>query len=205
MRTILTGLAGLLIMIILGGCRSPRPTDYYLLHPEPVVPAVTEPLPLAVDVSDFRVPLRYQDRMVFRRGTYRVGFYEHSRWAELPAIMVRRALIDALDRSGLFSRLEMIGQDPRADISLLAEILSFDQVIEGEEIRAEFSMILEAVRADTGSAVWSGRFVSSVPQEGAGELAKAMSAAVAGALARAVEELAAAEELRSLPGKPAAR
>ncbi len=205
MRSILTGLSGLLIILALGGCRSPRPTDYYLIRVEPAVPAAEEPLPLAVDVSDVRAPLRYQNRMVFRRGPYRVGFYEHSRWAALPAEMVRRALIDALNRSGLFDRMELIGQDPRADIFLLAEIVSFDQVIEGDEIRAEFSMILEAIRADTGSAAWSGRFSASVPQEAEGEPAAAMSAAVAEALTRAIEELAAAEELRSLPGDPASR
>ena len=205
MRNILTGILGLLIILVLGGCRSPRPTGYYLIRAEPDIPAVDEPLSLAVDVSDVRVPLRYQDRMVFRRGPYRVGFYEHSRWAALPAEMVRRSLIDALNRSGLFGRVELIGRNPRADIFLIAEILSFDQVIEGEEVRAEFSMILEAVRADTGSAVWSGRFVAAVPQQGGEELAAAMSGAVAGALSRALEELTAAEELRSLPGKPASR
>ncbi len=205
MRSILTGISGLLIIGLLGGCRSPRPTEYYLIRAEPAVGPAAEPFNLEADLGDVRAPLRYQGRMVFRRGPYRIGFYEHSRWAALPSEMVRRSLIDALNRSGIFGRMELIARNPRADIFLTAEILSFDQVIEGDEIRAEFSMILEAVRADTGSAAWSGRFVASVPQEGEGELAAAMSAAVAGALTRAIEELAAAEELRSLPGDPASR
>lgn len=195
----------LLAAFFLGGCRSPLTNEYFLIRVEPALEPSPAPLPLAVDVSDIRAPLRYQNRMVFRRGAYRFGFYEHSRWADLPAVMVRRALIDALEQSGLFRRIEMIGQNPRADISLLAEIESFDQVIEGEELRAEFSMIIEAVRTDTGSAVRSWRSFASVPQEAEGELAAAMSAAVAEALSGTIEEMASAEELRAVAGESVSR
>ena len=205
MKLFSLGFIALVSAIIIGGCRSPLTNEYFLIRVEPALEPSPDPLPLAVDVSDVRAPLRYQNQMVFRRGPYRVGFYEHSRWAALPSDMVRRALIDALNQSGIFSRIEMIGQNPRADISLISEIESFDQVIEGDEIRAEFSMILEAVRADTGTPVWSRRFSASVPQEAEGELAAAMSAAVAEALTRTIEEMASAEEFRAISGKPASR
>jgi ABC-type uncharacterized transport system auxiliary subunit len=202
MRLTLLGLLILVLIPLFGGCSSYLPTDFYLIRVDPVPPTSAEPLALQVDVGDVRAPVRYQNQMVFRRGPYRVGFYEHSRWAALPSEMVRRALIDALNKSGLFARVDLIGQNPRAEINLLAEIESFDQVIDGQDLRAEFSLIIEAARADTGSTVWSYRAAAEVPQKGKGELAAAMSAAVGEALGRAIEEMGKSEALRDLSRSP---
>ncbi len=190
------------LLTLFVGCSSYLPTEYYLIRVEPLPAPEADPFPLRIDVGDIRAPLRYQNEMVFRRGDYQVGFYEHSRWAELPSEMVRRALIDALTQSRLFARVELIGQNPRSDLYLLAEIESFDQVIDGKEIGADFSLLIEAVRTDTGSSVWSYRAAAEVPQKGKGRLAAAMSEAVGEALGRAIGEMGKAETLRSLPGKP---
>ena len=190
------------LIAFLNGCSSYLPTDFYLIRVEPVPAPEAEPFPLRIDVGDIRAPVRYQNQVVFRRGPYQVGFYEHSRWAALPSEMVRRALIDALNASGLFPRVELIGQNPQADVSLLAEIESFDQVVDGEDLRADFSVIIEAARADTGSTIWSCRAAAEVPQPGPGELAAAMSEAVGRALAQAIGEMANSEELRGVSPKP---
>lgn len=203
MKHIFLGFSILFLIPLLGGCSSCPPTDFYLIRVEPVSPPSVEPLALQIDVGDVRAPVRYQNQMVFRRGPYRVGFYEHSRWAALPSEMVRRALIDALNASRLFNRVEMIGQNPAADLCLLAEIESFDQVIDGEDLGADFSLIFEAVRPDTGTTVWSYRASAAVPQEKQGELAAAMSEAVGQALGKAIAEMAASEVLRSLSEEPA--
>jgi len=203
MRRHLIGVSILAGLALLGGCSSYLPTEYYLIRVPPVPAAEAEPLPLRVDVSAIRAPLRYQNEMVFRRGKYQVGFYEQSRWAELPSEMVRRALIDALNQSGLFARVDLIGQNPEADLYLQAELESFDQVIDGKDIRASFSLLIEAVRTDTGAPSWSCRAAAEVPQEGKGRLAAAMSQAVGEALGKAIAEMGRSEALRSLPGKPA--
>ncbi len=189
------------LITFFNACSSYLPTEYYLIRVEPGPPAEGEPLPLQVDISAVRAPLRYQNQMVFRRGDYQVGFYENSRWAALPAEMVRRALIDALIRSGLFARVDLFGQNPEADLFLQAEIESFDQVIDGEALRAEFTLLIEAVRTDTGAPVWSYRASARIPQEGKGRLAEAMSQAVGEALSRAIEEMGGSEELRHLAGR----
>ncbi len=202
MRFRFLGISIPLALTLLVGCSSYLPTEYYLIRVEPLPAPEADPFPLRIDVGDVRAPVRYQNQMVFRRGPYQVGFYENSRWAALPSEMVRRALIDALTRSRLFARVELIGQNPRSDLYLLAEIESFDQVIDGEEIGADFSLLIEAVRTDTGSSLWSYRAAAEVPQKGKGQLAAAMSEAVGEALGKAIAELAASEDLRSLSGKP---
>lgn len=190
------------LIAFLNGCSSYLPTDFYLIRVEPVPALEAEPFPFQIEVGDVRAPVRYQNQMVFRRGPYQVGFYEHSRWAALPSEMVRRSLIDALNRSGLFPRVELIGQNPRAAVRLLAEIESFDQVIDGKDLKADFSMIIEAVRSDTGSTIWSCRAAAEIPQGGSGELAAAMSEAVGRALGKAIEEMSGSGELRGFSPKP---
>lgn len=202
MRDFLFSISILAWLFLFTGCSSYLPTEYYLIR-VPLAPAIeAEALPLRLDVSAVRAPLRYQNEMVFRRGDYQVGFYEHSKWAASPSEMVRRALIDALNRSELFSQVDLIGRNSAADLSLQAELESFDQVIDGDDLRAEFSLLLEVVRTDTGSPVWSYRALAEVPQKGEGQLAEAMSQAVGEALGSAITEMGKSEELRRLVPRP---
>lgn len=198
MRDFLFSIPILAWLFLFTGCSSYLPTDYYLIRVPPAPAIEAEALPLRIDVSAVRAPLRYQNEMVFRRGDYQVGFYEHSKWAASPSEMVRRALIDALNRSELFSQVDLIGRNSEADLSLQAELESFDQVIDGGDLRAEFSLLLEVVRTDTGSPVWSYRALAEVPQKGEGQLAEAMSQAVGEALGSAITEMGKSEELRRL-------
>ncbi|MFH1039020.1 MAG: ABC-type transport auxiliary lipoprotein family protein [PVC group bacterium] len=180
-------------------CGSHLPTYYYLIETGPEVTKAEEVISLKVDVNPVRAPDRYLNRIVFRRGPFEVGFYEYSQWVELPAAMVRRALINALNESELFGQVDLIGSDPAADLDLNSEIESFDQVIEEDEWYAAFDLILEFNRHDTGAPVWSYRTGARVKQKGEGELAAAMSEAVSRALVQAVSEMEQSEELRKLP------
>jgi len=139
--------------------------------------------------------------MVYRRGGYEVGFYEYSQWAETPGEMVRMILINALNESELFSEIDLIGSDPATDLDLESLIESFDQVIEGKDNYAEFKLILEFRRSDTGASVWNHRVSARVKQEGEGEFAVAMSAAVEKALSQALVAMEKSEKLREAPGK----
>ena len=186
-------------VIAAAACASHLPTYYYLIETGPEVTKAEKIIPLKVDVNPVRAPDRYLNRIVFRRGSFEVGFYEYSQWAELPSDMVRRALINALNASELFGRVDLIGSDPAAELDLNSEIESFDQVIEGDEWYAAFGLVLEFNRHDTGAPVWSYRAAARVKQEGKGELAAAMSEAVNQALVRAVSEMEQSEELRKLP------
>ena len=187
------------VAVAAAACGSHLPTYYYLIETGPEVTKAEKIIPLKVDVNPVRAPDRYLNRIVFRRGQFEIGFYEYSQWAELPADMVRRALINALNGSGLFGGVDLIGSDPAAELDLNSEIESFDQVIEGDEWSAAFGLILEFNRHDTGAPVWSYRTVARVKQKGEGELAAAMSEAVNQALVRAVSEMEQSEELRRLP------
>jgi len=80
--------------------------------------------------------------------------------------MVRMILINALNESELFSEIDLIGSDPATDLDLESLIESFDQVIEGKDNYAEFKLILEFRRSDTGASVWNHRVSARVKQEG---------------------------------------
>ena len=182
-------------------CGSHMPTYYYLIKTGPGVAKAEKTIPLRIDVNPFHAPGHYQNRMVYRRGGYEVGFYEYSQWVETPGEMVRRALINALDESGIFTGIDFIGSDPATDLDLNSEIESFDQVVEGEDNYAEFKLIMEFCRSDTGQPVWSHRVTGRVKQEGEGAFAAAMSEAVEKALARLIVAMEKSEDLEKLPGK----
>ena len=182
-------------------CSSPLPTNYYLIKTDPAVTKAEKAIPLKIDVNPVRAPDRYRGRIVYRRGEYEVGFYENSQWIEVPSDMVRRALINALNESGLFARVDIIGSDPATELDLKSEIVSFDQVIEGEDYYAEFALILEFVRSDTGGPVWSYRAQARVKQKGEGAFPAAMSEAVSEAISGAVAEMEKSEELQALPAE----
>ncbi len=194
------------LITFLNACSSYLPTEYYLIQVEPAPLPALEPLNLTVNVGEVRAPLRYQNPIISRPGRYEVTKHEYSRWAALPAKMVRRALIDSLGASGLFRRVELIEESPRSDLYLLAEIESFDQLAEGDNLSAEFSLIIEAIRPGIAATVWSQRVSAVVPhQAGKGELAAAMSAAVSQALGQAIEEMGSSPQLRALAeGEPPA-
>jgi len=182
-------------------CGSTLPTHYYRIDTDPDIEKIDQVIPLKVDVNAVRVPERYRDRIVYREGEYEYGFYEYSRWIDDPGQMIRRALINALSGSGLFSLVDLLGNDPDSDLDLNSEIVSFDQVIEGDVNFADFGVILELSRSDNGAPVWNYRTKERVEQRGDNGFASAMTVAVKTVITRAISEMEKSEELKNLPEK----
>ena len=181
-------------------CGSTLPTHYYRIDTDPDMNKVDQVIPLKVEVNSVRAPDRYRDRIVYREGEYEYGFYEYSRWIDTPGEMIRRSLINALSESGIFSLVDPFGNDSDSDLDLNSEIVSFDQVVEGEVNFADFGLILEFSRSETGDQVWSYRTKERIEQQGEESFAAAMSEAVKEAITRAIVEMGKSEELRGLPG-----
>jgi len=193
-------IAFILIAAVFISCGSTLPTHYYRIDTDPDIKKINQAIPLKVDVNSVRVPERYRDRIVYREGEYEYGFYEYSRWIDDPGQMIRRALINALSGSGLFSLVDLLGNDPDSDLDLNSEILSFDQVVEGDVNFADFGVILELSRSDNGAPVWNYRTKERVEQRGDDGFAAAMSEAVKKVITRAIVEMEKSEELKGLPG-----
>jgi uncharacterized lipoprotein YmbA len=189
----------MIIAALFVSCGSTLPTHYYRIDTDPDVKKVDQVIPLKVDVNSVRVPERYRDRIVYREGEYEYGFYEYSRWIDDPGTMIRRSLINALSDSGLFSLVDLLGNDPDSDLDLNSEIVSFDQVIEGDVNFAVFGVILELSRSDNGFPVWSYRTEERIEQRGDDGFAAAMTAAVKTVITRAMVEMDKSEALKELP------
>jgi len=186
---------------VIFSCGSTLPTHYYRIDTDPDMNKVDQIIPLKIEVNSVRAPDRYRDRIVYREGEYEYGFYEYSRWIDTPGEMIRRSLINALSESGLFSLVDPFGNDSDSDLDLNSEIVSFDQVVEGEVNFADFGLILEFIRSDTGAPVWSYRTKERIEQRGEEGFAAAMSEAVKEAITRAIVEMGKSEKLRGLPAE----
>ena len=200
MKQTFIAIALIIIAVIFVSCGSTLPTHYYRIDTDPDVEKVDQVILLKVDVNSVRVPERYRDRIVYREGEYEYGFYEYSRWIDDPGTMIRRSLINALSDSGLFSLVDLLGNDPDSDLDLNSEIVSFDQVVEGNVHFADFGVILELSRSDNGAPVWNYRTEERIEQRGDDGFAAAMTAAVKTVITRALVEMDKSEELKGLPG-----
>jgi len=191
----------ILLSSVIISCGSTLPTHYYRIDTDPDMNKIDQVIPLKVEVNSVRAPERYRNRIVYREGEYEYGFYEYSRWIDTPGEMIRRSLINALSKSGLFSLVDPFGNDSDSDLDLNSEIVSFDQVVEGEVNFADFGLILEFSSSDTGDPVWSYRTKERIAQQGEESFAAAMSEAVKEAITRAIVEMEKSEKLRGLPEK----
>ena len=201
MKQIYMTVSLILLSAVIISCGSTLPTHFYRIATDPDMNKVDQVIPLKVEVNSVRAPDRYRDRIVYRRGEYEYGFYEYSRWIAAPGEMIRRSLIDALIEAGIFSTVDPFGNNSDSDLDLDSEIISFDQVLEGEVNFADFGLILEFSRSDTGAPVWSYRAKERIEQQGEESFAAAMSEAVKKVITRAIVEMEKSEKLRGLPAE----
>ena len=183
-------------------CGSYQKTDYFLIDTRPAIAPGGETFPYSLAVAEVRAPSRYRKRMVFRTSHLETGYYENSRWMENPADMVRAALINILSDSGLFRQVADRELLTQPDLIFRAEILSFDQVIEGERNFAECALSFHLFSAKDPRLLWSYTSRVRLPQSGPGLFADTMSQAVTEAIKEALSDLNKTSQLKDgLPGK----
>ena len=180
---------GVLILFVLAviGCGSYHPVQYYRIETRLPDAETGIEYPLTAEIGTFSAPDFYQDQIVFRKDEYEMGFYEFSRWIAPPTELVRTALGEMISSSKHFQRVDIDGNIIPADIVFTGRIKKFDQVLEGEEIFAEFAAELEAIRSDSSRIIWTAFTSVRVKQEGEGKFAATMSEAVRRGLAGAVD------------------
>ncbi len=193
---IVANIAALIVIpLCVSSCRSMQ-TYYYLINTDIAVPRSEKKLPLTLAVNNVRAPSRYQDQMMYRNSEYEVGFYEYSQWAEQPAEMVRRALLDALKDSELFQRVDPIDIVVNPDLTIQSTIVIFDQVVARGSNSAECEFMLELLDGNSGVPVWSFDAKARVVQKGKGKFVEAMSAAVSKAINDAIADMEKSAALR---------
>lgn len=188
MKLVLNILVTILCALAVIGCGSYHAVQYYRIETGLSEPVTGFEYPLTAEIGTFSAPDFYQDQIVFRKGGYEMGFYEFSRWIAPPTKLVRTALEEIIRSSRRFQRVDIGGDVIPADIVFSGRITKFDQVLEGEEIFAEFAVDLEAIRSDSVRLIWSASPSIRVRQKGEGKFAKTMSEAVSKTLTEAIKD-----------------
>jgi ABC-type uncharacterized transport system auxiliary subunit len=185
----------MMIMILFAAglsCRSAGlPTKYYLIETDPAIVRSPSQHPVILGIGKIRAPSRYRDQIVYRTSAYDLGFYEYSRWAEPPDEMVRRALKNIADRSGLFRGADFseLLIEGLADLVLEGEIVAFDQLVDGAKTYAVCELTLFLIEGKSSSSLWTFTASSEIRQEKEGGFAPAMSSAVREAIEDALAAL----------------
>lgn len=203
MQNILKTILPLTLACLTVACGSYQKTDYYLIDTRPAIGPMEETFPYSLAVAKVGAPSRYRERMVFRASHLETGYYENSRWMETPAEMVRVTLINILGASGLFKQVDSRELLLHPDLIFRAEILEFDQVIEGEKNFAECAFNFYLSQAKDQRLRWSYSSRVRLPQPDTGQFAETMSRAVTQAIKEALSDLSKNPQLKTLASEKA--
>jgi ABC-type uncharacterized transport system auxiliary subunit len=137
-------------------CGSAPRTFYYTVEKNPISAARPGTLPGQVGVAKPRAShLLRQDRIVYFSNQNELNFYHYHRWAEPPPVLVQSLIIQELRAAGLFGDVVVYRAQPGLDYLLRGRLLAMEEVDEGSEVRARFSLALELVRQEDNHTLWS--------------------------------------------------
>jgi ABC-type uncharacterized transport system auxiliary subunit len=102
-------------------------------------------------------------RMVYQREAHRLEPFAYSRWAEPPAPMVQAALVDGLERSGLFAAVLAAPAAVPPDLRLESDELRVVQQFDGEASHVEISLDARLVDLHRPRLLAAQRLSASVP------------------------------------------
>jgi ABC-type uncharacterized transport system auxiliary subunit len=189
-----------LCALVFGGCISQNPyipIRRYGLEESRLIETTREkPMEASVAVLDIRSRPRYEQRMLRRGPTGEMTYREYDRWVEQPSEMLSIMMARALTESGAFRNVGPARAFRTSEYAIDGDILSFEQVSDGQGNRAEFALRVEVRRVDDGRVLWSETITKSAPMNadsGAG-LAEAMSKAAREAIKDAAGRIVAAAE-----------
>ncbi len=158
----------LLAMLAAAGCggKARYPTMYVLNLPPPA-PRTTPPAepglgPLVV--HEFRCPeYLCEGRIVYRRSPEEIGFYEYHRWATSPRQAITQQVADTLRAQPVFQSVTTDSRDVKAAYVLRGSIDRFEEVDQGQDVRAICTISAQLVDTTTGSVVWTQTASEAVP------------------------------------------
>ena len=178
------------------GCGSAPRTNYYALALPPASASAT-PGRGVLSVDELNVAAAYDDqRIVYRKGPYRLDYYEYHQWSAAPSLAITDYVRDALEQSGRFQR---VTDQRSADTTLVlrGRISAFEEVdISPTQWVGRVDIELYLEEPQNGQVIWSRRFREERPltTRHPSGLAQALSMALAQIVAQAAPEISAAAE-----------
>jgi ABC-type uncharacterized transport system auxiliary subunit len=188
----------LMVPILMCGClTAPKlsPVQIYLVEPKPQV-AAAEPAGKTLGVRQIEAARPYREQIAYRDKGMVLGYYPNAEWAELPAQIVTRALIDALTQSHRFSDVGYAGDLVSPDFILTGELRQFDLVRSTEPWTAAVEVRLELRGAMSPEIVW-GQTLSATENLAKNEVS-ALPEAMSKAVSRVIEQAVAGIDAKPL-------
>ncbi|HNZ48998.1 MAG TPA: ABC-type transport auxiliary lipoprotein family protein [Candidatus Hydrogenedentes bacterium] len=178
--------AGMLLLLILQGCLSTpvvQKTLYYSLTPhlemekKPPLEYTLgiRPLPNA---KSYGLPIAYLDN------SFQIGYRSREEWVEQPALVVTRAIQDAIASTGRFADSGNAADMVRPDLIMTGELRAFHENRTEEKPKVEITVHFQVRPSTVKGLLWSGTLTESEYLESGSALD------VARAMNRVLERLA---------------
>ncbi|MBI5093351.1 MAG: membrane integrity-associated transporter subunit PqiC, partial [Candidatus Hydrogenedentes bacterium] len=176
--------AWIVIACMAAGCATTRytPTVRYRLDSAIDVP-VSSPIEGSLGIRTLTAARPYKQTIVFQDADFVVRMSDHEEWADLPAVMVTRMLMDALGATKHFKDVGDAVNLAIPDYILTGELRRFDLVRAGAAWSAVCEVRLELRKGMKRELVWSDTLRSEEP------LAKNEVSALPAAMSRAVDKV----------------
>jgi len=167
------------------------PTMYYTVDPEVEAP-VAQSCEGTLGVRPLTSARPYaKAKMHYREEGFVIGEYGYDEWAELPATLVTRTVLDAIVSSGRYEDAGYAIDMTAPDFILTGQLRQFVEIRTTTPWSAVCEVRIEVRDTDHGAVLWSGTPSASVPIEGQGPsaFAQAMSKAVGQVVQEAVTQI----------------
>lgn len=153
------------LSIALSGCLTASTivaARYYTITPTPTIaPLESSGKPLGVRPLIGAKP--YKLAIAYTAEDNRLAYFQNAEWADLPATMLNRALMDGLIKLGAFSEVDDAANMNRPTFILTGELRRFEADYNRETPAAVVEMIAIVRNLETGASLWQGYVTAETP------------------------------------------
>lgn len=165
---------------------------YYTITPAPAIETLeSSGKPLGVRPLIGAKP--YKLAIAYTAADNRLAYYQNAEWADLPATMLNRALMDGLIKLEAFSEVDDAANMNRPAFILTGELRRFEADYNRETPAAVVEMLAIVRNVETGASLWQGYVSAETPlpvtEVGANLHSDASLAAVAEAMTASVSSV----------------
>ena len=157
-----------LMIVMLSGCGSIKPVQYYqLTHPSTTPLASSQsPVDASLLVRPFQTSHLYrEDRIVYGGDGEQLGLYDYQRWTEPPVELLQDALARGLHSSGHFKAVTTLRSESGVDFSLTGRLYAFREVSTGGVV-ARLNFDVDLIDLKLGKTIWHHTYNHDEPTSG---------------------------------------
>lgn len=173
-------------LVSLGGCAlvdvASEPAPRFFTLTPPALQSMTSAVPAQLSVQAFTTSAALNtSRIVYQPSENEIKYYAGARWADQTPAMIRRLMVETLERSGAFAAVLGEGAPAQADYMLSGEIRRFAATpAAGDEKRVEIVLLTRLTEKGSGRIVGTKLFSGTVtsPDGGMDNVVGAYNAAL---------------------------